>query len=545
MPLESGSSDAVISRNIAEMVKAGHPRDVAVAAAYRNAGRSRSKKKIRKAYSQAGDTSMATATATAAPTAAEHAEALEEITKLQKKLANQPASKARKMTPDETLDDEATVGILKSRSRSNGFRLTKAIAYQLGVLPKDQCAEEIDACLLFKAALEETGQYPRDAALRSFYVPLGTELLPDVTTQTKEFQTFKSMWSAGAAGVDLDEIRWLANKHKADPNHPVYKTAMSYLQNTIGGTLVAPPVQGELIELVRPKEALMNAGATRVPLPPNGKITYPRQTGPTTMYWVGENLSITESNPTTGQVSLQARKGAVLVRVPNELLRYASVAADALIRNDTAKSLALGVDYAGLYGTGSAAQPKGLILYAGTNEVINYSGVSPTPKGVATNGNILRPEDGYRMIGLIEDRNFEFKGWIFRPSMANNIMGYRGDAAAPSDAAGNFVQSFMRSISERMPAENWVGYPVTKSAIVRADQTKGTGTSLTEVFGGQWEHLLVGMHGAVEFASSDQSDNAFIQDQTVIRALIHVDVVPRYEGAFIWYKNLINTVNQP
>jgi hypothetical protein len=45
MPLKPGSSDAVISENIAEMIRAGHPRDQAIAAAYRNAGRSRTQKR--------------------------------------------------------------------------------------------------------------------------------------------------------------------------------------------------------------------------------------------------------------------------------------------------------------------------------------------------------------------------------------------------------------------------------------------------------------------------------------------------------------------
>ena len=44
MPLKPGSSDAVVSNNIAEMVRAGHPQAQAVAAAYRNAGKSRGKK---------------------------------------------------------------------------------------------------------------------------------------------------------------------------------------------------------------------------------------------------------------------------------------------------------------------------------------------------------------------------------------------------------------------------------------------------------------------------------------------------------------------
>jgi len=40
MPLKSGKSDKIISQNIREMVKAGHPRNQAIAAAMRKAGRS-------------------------------------------------------------------------------------------------------------------------------------------------------------------------------------------------------------------------------------------------------------------------------------------------------------------------------------------------------------------------------------------------------------------------------------------------------------------------------------------------------------------------
>jgi len=45
MPLLKGSSRAIISENIAEMRRSGHPEAQAVAAAYRNAGKSRKKAK--------------------------------------------------------------------------------------------------------------------------------------------------------------------------------------------------------------------------------------------------------------------------------------------------------------------------------------------------------------------------------------------------------------------------------------------------------------------------------------------------------------------
>jgi hypothetical protein len=47
MPLRSGKSQKVISYNIREMVRAGHPLKQAQAAAHRKAGKSRKKTKKR------------------------------------------------------------------------------------------------------------------------------------------------------------------------------------------------------------------------------------------------------------------------------------------------------------------------------------------------------------------------------------------------------------------------------------------------------------------------------------------------------------------
>jgi hypothetical protein len=221
---------------------------------------------------------------------------------------------------------------------SAGFRLTKAIAAKRGLIDESDAKYDLEGARLFTKALRDAQWIPDSVNARSIMLPFGSELLPERVTGQNDYKVFKSMWAAGTQGFDLGEVEWLA---KSLPEGSTFKkTAMSYLADGIGGTLIAPPVQGELIELVRPREALQNAGVTRVPLPPNGRMVYPRQTGPTSMYWVGENISITESNPTTGQIAMMGKKGGVYVTVPNELLKYSSVAADTLIRNDAAKTLA-------------------------------------------------------------------------------------------------------------------------------------------------------------------------------------------------------------
>jgi uncharacterized protein len=48
MPLMKGSSKAVISENIREMMKSGHKQDKAIAASYRMAGKSKKRKNKKK-----------------------------------------------------------------------------------------------------------------------------------------------------------------------------------------------------------------------------------------------------------------------------------------------------------------------------------------------------------------------------------------------------------------------------------------------------------------------------------------------------------------
>src|SRR5207247_4903329 len=120
---------------------------------------------------------------------------------------------------------------------------------------------------------------------------------------------------------------------------------------------------GELIDLQRFLEAVASAGAQEIGLPPNGRSQFPKLSGGSTAYWIGEASSITESTPSTGNLDLQAKKLGIFVKINNELLRFASPSAEGLVRMDMARVAALKADLAMLEGTGGT-QIKGLITYS-------------------------------------------------------------------------------------------------------------------------------------------------------------------------------------
>ncbi len=334
-------------------------------------------------------------------------------------------------------------------------------------------------------------------------MPLGTSYLQDSYVPSDFRREMKSMVRAGTEGADLDECKNIAYKMLGTPG--MQTKALSWLNELAGGALVAPPEMGELIELLRNKEALVNAGARTVPLPPQGRLKYPRQTAASTTYWVGENAPVNESVIGTGEVTLQAKKLAVLIKAPNELIRFASPAAEALMRDDMTKSLALGLDLAGLEGNGGDTRPRG---------VINLPGITKLNSSIqGVNGDTIVGNDVYRFIGAVEEANAEYEAFIMRPKTLYKYYQLRSDAVAQGDKAGVFLFNLIREAKDDTPA-TIAGYPVVKSTQVSTVVSKGAANNLTYIVGGMWSDLLIGMFGAIEFAATTMGDTSFQNDQT-------------------------------
>ena len=192
---------------------------------------------------------------------------------------------------------------------SAGYSVLKAAAYALGVAGPDEAKEEIHAHQQLRELYSAYGFVPHCGAA-SFLVPWATSHLPAFEPRGERLRSeLRQKMAAGTDGFDPDEAAWIGDRIG------LRRKALGTLISTSGGSMVPPARFGELIDLQRSMEAMSRAGAREVSLPPNGRLSFPKLTGGAVAYWVGEGAAVTESQPSTGNLDLQAKKLGVFVKL--------------------------------------------------------------------------------------------------------------------------------------------------------------------------------------------------------------------------------------
>jgi len=413
----------------------------------------------------------------------------------------------------------------ESALTSRGYRYCNAFGVQADRLKPEQAKVEMMAAEMLHKGFAECGIHPSQKG--GFWVPFATSFLPEGLFRQEQLGEIRQMVKAGGGISDLDEVAWMQRK--------AVTGGMSWLDQQGGGALVGPPEFGELITLFRNEAAVTAAGATVIPLPPTGRIQFPRQIGVTTGSWVGEATDATKSYPQTGTLTLSAKKCISLVVMPNELLRFATVAAENLVRTDLTKTLALTADLAFLDGEGGDIKPHGLLGTSGIGTV--------TPTTTHADGDTLSPQDVYAFISEVMKNNAKFEGFVLRPELFFKFVQARAAVynGSTTVAQGQYVFDQFRSLGDGF-AQNLGGFKATLSNNVPKNRAKGSGTTLTPVIGGMWSNYMIAMLGAVEFAQTDGGITLLQADQAAIRGIMVCDGGAKNPGAFAVADHLLTAV---
>ncbi|PVZ47916.1 phage major capsid protein [Thalassobacter stenotrophicus] len=139
--------------------------------------------------------------------------------------------------------------------------------------------------------------------------------------------------------------------------------ALSGGTDAAGGFTVPSVTSAQLIDLARANMVLDAAGAQTMPLDSAENIVA-KVTADPTPAWRIENAAVNESDPTFGGVILKPKSIAVMVKASVELMTD-SLNLETELPNVLAKAMAQEIDRAGLIGSGTDPEPKGIVNYSG------------------------------------------------------------------------------------------------------------------------------------------------------------------------------------
>lgn len=146
--------------------------------------------------------------------------------------------------------------------------------------------------------------------------------------------------------------------------------------NTGGYGIATNLLASSFIDILRNRATIMQLGSTMGGLV--GNIDIPKQVAAASGYWLGEDADATESNLELGQIHMTPKTVAAFSEITRKLMVQSSVDVEALVRADLAKALALTIDKAGYYGTGSSSQPLGIANTTGVHAVNFATASAPT-----------------------------------------------------------------------------------------------------------------------------------------------------------------------
>jgi HK97 family phage major capsid protein len=195
---------------------------------------------------------------------------------------------------------------------------------------------------------------------------------PDVGVKAmRNYSQFKAHYAGKTDSRDAVSVTDFLRGVSGMSATPAVRAALSVGQNTAGGFSVPAQTMPAILSALTPASALLQAGAGIVPMDAGAKTvtTAVVDTNPTAS-WRLESGNVAESDPAFKGVVSVPQSLAFYFKISRELLAD-GLGLEAALQTAIAQAFAKELDRAGLRGTGTAPEPRGLLNTAGVNAVAN------------------------------------------------------------------------------------------------------------------------------------------------------------------------------
>ncbi len=287
---------------------------------------------------------------------------------------------------------------------------------------------------------------------------------------------------------------------------------------TSGGWLVPQDYINALIEMLRANMTVVLAGATVMEKLTGSPVIIPKQLTSASGSWIGQNATVSLSDPSFGQVTLTPKVYGIRAQFSNLLNILSNPSSEGITRRDLAKVAGLELDRVALRGSGASNQPLGL---NGVSGLGTYA--------IATNGGDFTRQDALKLAGVVEDQNALTGKLAFITSpKVTRVMKNERIAQFSGQTTGEYVQYPLTNAALAKSLD----YPIFTTTQIPATLVKGSSSDCAEVYFGNFEELLIGMWGPMEILATNIGGNAWAQNAIEVRLIRNVDIAVRHGQSF-------------
>lgn len=286
--------------------------------------------------------------------------------------------------------------------------------------------------------------------------------------------------------------------------------------STAAGSIFNVPYDMTIIDLLRSKLVINRLGATML-TDMHGTFSMMRQSGKSTIYWLGEESGATASNPTYDNVPFTPKVAIDSVPISRQLLNQTSLDAEEEVKRDLSGSMAVEVDRVAINGAGST-QPLGLCQ---NSTIISNS----TGLALGTNGGPMTYAAAIAMESQVANLNADFGSLAYLTHTS-----IRGELKQ-TPLIGSTFPTFVWGKGEEPGVGEVNTYRAFATTNVPSTLTKGStsGTCKAVIFG-NWSDLVL-----AEWEGVDVLVNPYTlqtQGGVIISMQVSMDVEVRHPESF-------------
>ena len=287
--------------------------------------------------------------------------------------------------------------------------------------------------------------------------------------------------------------------------------------NSLGGNLIFEDFSNSIIRLVEKFGVAMNV-FQNVTMSSDTLLVPRRLTG-VSSYWLGENSTITTSDPTATMVQLVAKKLACATKVSNELLADSAISVASWLAQEYATSLSAAIDDAAFNGTGTSTY-GGIRGLAQIDDGTHTASIQSAATGNTTIAS-LDIDDYLACLAKLPRYAIGTSAFYMHPSVYHNSVqrlmlssGTAGSGTIGALSGGNTAANLAQGTPN-----TFLGLPVVWVLKMNSAPTTG---QIAAYVGDLSLAGIMAVKSDMQVASS--TDRYFEADQTAFRAIQRLDI---------------------